>query len=168
MKVKDLIETYGEYEIKDPEKVKEMLVKPKPKTVNDLVEGDECWRISPNFQAPLCETWKNNSLYFRMSKIGDIFLTEEECREEIAFRIMRKKLKDAADGYNFKVGQQNYFLKPCYNNETQELELRIDWSWYDIYSEFYFESAEKAQDAIEKIGEKELLKYYFKIKEVKE
>lgn len=164
MKVKDLIETYGEYEIKDPEKVKDMLVNPKPKTVNDLEEGDEVWIIDL-YGNPKKTTWKKLSGHGYLRVRGEIFLTEEECQEEIMFRIYRKKLKDATDGYKFNVDQQNYFLRPWYNSETQEWKLGIDWYRVEIHSEFHFKTKEKAQDAIEKIGEKELLKYYFKIKE---
>ena len=87
MKLKDLIEQYGEYEVSktksdwcDAGHITLELNKPKPKTVWDLEHGDEYVRITGTGGVSECEVCTKIT-YDRQRDVGNVFLTKEEAEK---------------------------------------------------------------------------------------
>ena len=75
IKLSEIESKYGEYLV-DEDKLKELLVKPEPKTVWDLEKGDKYYHISSNFGV-LPSAWYNDAPYnLSQSVIGFLFAVQ--------------------------------------------------------------------------------------------
>ena len=108
IKLNEIQAKYGEYLV-DEDKLKELLVKPKPKTVWDLKDGDKYYLISHYGKVERI-TWNHDEFDLRRREYGNAFLTREEAEFEIECRkceiIMlkygRRMLKYKDDNYSFQ------------------------------------------------------------------
>lgn len=90
IKLKDAVEKYGEYEI-DESRIEEFLVKPKPKSVFDLADGDKYYFINENGTI-LYSHWTGGRDDILRRNLGNMFLTYEEAEFEAERRKVEAEL----------------------------------------------------------------------------
>lgn len=157
IKLNEIQAKYGECLV-DEDKLKELLVKPKPKTVWDLKDGDEYWYISTINNINYA-TWNGNAWDLRVRENGNVFLTKEEAE----FELERRKCEAIMLKYGrrtFKYNNDNYLLRV--NNNDEKVEVGF-WSIYQFQGSIYFDTEELARKAINEIGEERLKKYIFRV-----
>lgn len=159
IKLNEIQSKYGEYLV-DENKLKELLVKPKPKTVWDLTKGDIYYFIETNGGVYSCY-WLADVNDLCRIEFGNVFLTKEEAE----FELGRRKCEAIMLKYGrrtFKYGKRNYFIAIFGKRMT------IDSAFYHyVYYQgtIYFDTEELARKAINEIGEERLKKYVFRVEE---
>ena len=163
IKVKDLMQKYGEYEI-DEEKLKEILIKPKhkPKTVWDLELKDKYWTFEADGLIH-SYLWANRKCDQDMRDYGNVFLTREEAEFEIKRRkceaiMLKYGTRDMMSLGGTKVDK--YYITYNHENDIFFIGSRV----YMEANLICFSSEEFAQKAIDEIGEDRLKKYIFNVK----
>lgn len=159
IKLNEIQAKYGEYLV-DEDKLKELLVEPKPKTVWDLKDGDKYCYINTTSNI-IYVTWEESLWDLIVREKGNAFLTKEEAE----FELERKKCEAIMLKYgrrNFKYGEYNYFIVIPDNRMIIESAFN-----YYIYYQgtIYFDTEELAKRAIDEIGEERLKKYIFRVEE---
>lgn len=157
IKLNEIQAKYGEYLV-DEDKLKELLVKPKPKTVRDLEEGDIYYYL--NDKGQVCESvYAPCSRDYNRIAHCNAFLTYEEAK----FEAERKKCEDIMLKYGrrtFKYGKHNYFI--VIFDKRMIIESAFNLHIY-YQGTIYFDTEELAQKAIDEIGEERLKKYIFRV-----
>lgn len=162
MKLKELVEQYAEYEVK--EGFMDLLEKPKPKSVWDLKNGDVYYFLT-SYGYVMKTVWVDTDADNEKLSIGNAFLTEEDAE------FARERLKVIAELKKYA----KEFSDEEWNNHISA-KCRICYSFVSkrvsVYSDFvvknadlYFESPEKAQEAIDAVSEDRIKKYYFGVRE---
>ena len=160
IKLNEIQAKYGEYFV-DEDKLKELLVKPKPKTVWDL-EEDIYYFINPNGGVYSCR-WVADEQDLSRREIGNAFLTYDEAK----FEIERRKCESIMLKYGrrlFKYNQDNYLLRVNNNDEKVKVEVG-SLAIYQFQGSIYFDTEELAQKAIDEVGKERLKKYVFQVEE---
>lgn len=162
MKLKELIEKYGEYEVK--EGFLNQLEKPKPKTIYDLKKGDGYYGITDagrTFFAIWENEHNNNKNHL---EIGNVFLTKEEAEFEFERLKVVAKLKKYARP--FVVGVKNYFIV-LYGYDDR---LNSNFNFHQRVDTLYFDSDDDIYNAIAEIGDGDydkgealVKKYYLRV-----
>ena len=159
IKLSEIESKYGEYLI-DEDKLKELLVRPKPETAWDLKDGDEYLAIDTISNINYV-TWNGDAWDLRIRETGSAFLTKEEAE----FELERRKCEAIMLKYGrrtFKYSKDNYLLR--INNNDEKVEVGF-WSIYQFQGSIYFDTEELAKRAIDEIGEERLKKYVFRVEE---
>lgn len=159
IKLNEIQAKYGECLV-DEEKLKELLVKPKPKTVWDLKDGNGYSYIN-TISNIYYDTWNGDAWDLRVRENGNLFLTKEEAE----FELERRKCEAIMLKYGrrtFKYGDGNFLLR--FDNTHKKVEVDF-WSIYQFQGSIYFDTEELAQKAIDEIGEERLKKYVFRVEE---
>lgn len=159
IKLNEIQAKYGECLV-DEDKLKELLVKPEPKTVWDLEKGDAYYFIETNGGVYSCN-WLVDENDLCRREFGNVFLTEEEAE----FELERRKCEAIMLKYGrrtFKYGDDNFLLR--FDNTDEKVEVGF-WSVYQFQGSIYFDTKELAQKAIDEIGEERLKKYIFRVEE---
>ena len=162
MKLNELMEKYGDYEVKDG--FMELLEKPKPKTVWDLKNGDVYYFLT-SYGYVMKTVWVNTDADNEKRSIGNSFLTEEDAefsRERLkVIAELEKYAKEFSDEEWMSSNTQKYYLYYNWPNN----EVKTDYNYFSTYgNQLLFESGEKAQEAINAVGEERIKKYYFGVK----
>lgn len=160
MKLNELMEKYGEYEVK--EGFMELLEKPKP-TVWDLEEGDTYYYI--DVYGDISDgRIGNDSSEDEIFAIGNVFLTEEDAefaRERLkVIAELKKYAKEFSDEEWKDSKTKKYYI--IYKYSGDYIKSILTYTSKD--NVLYFESPEKAQEAIDAVGEERIKKYYFGVK----
>ena len=165
MKLKDLIEKYGEQEVlcwaeradESLEWVNIKLEPPKPKSVWDLGKGDshvivdECGKIREYGD------WLNCSAEKNIRDIGNVFLTREDAEKDIERRKVETLLlkhgghRWAREGINYRLGLQYNMVVICKD-------------MYPLQGAIYFDLEQEAQKAIDEIGEDRIKRALFEVR----
>ena len=159
IKLSEIESKYGEYLV-DEDKLKELLVKPKPKTFWDLKDGDGYWYIDTVNNINYV-TWKGDAWDLATRESGNAFLTKEEAQfelerrrcEAIMLKYGRRMLKYKDDNYSFQ-----------FDNTGKKVYVEV-WNTCQFQGSIYFDTEELAQKAIDEIGEERLKKYVFRVSE---
>lgn len=157
IKLSEIESKYGDYLV-DEDKLKELLVKPKPKTVWNLKNGDKCYIIS-NFGKVERITWNDDEFDLSRRKCGNALLTEEEAE----FELERRRCESIMLKYGrrtFNHEQDNFIIYKYHDGYTE-----ISWKNIQFQGVIYFDTQELAQKAIDEIGEERLKKYVFRVEE---
>ena len=162
MKLNELMEKYGEYEVK--EGFMDLLEKPKPKSVWDLEEGDTYYYI--DVYGDISDgRIGNDSSEDEIFAIGNVFLTEEDAEFEVERLKVIAELKKYAKEFSDEEWKDNktqkYYIVYRYSDDY----IRSILTYTSKDGVLYFESKEKAQEAIDAVGEERIKKYYFGVKE---
>lgn len=156
MKLSEFIKKYGDCEVTD--KIKECIVK-KPKTVWDLKNGDICYGINI-FNEAVDFEWCDSPANECTRSIGLITLTEEELKFKIESMKVYEELKRYAKDFTDEEWKRNdidkWFI--FYDCELDEINFNTNTCWKSDF--LYFESVEKAGEAVETVGEERVKKYY--------
>ena len=167
IKLNDIIEQYGDYEV-DEEKLKEILIKPAPKSVWDLKHGDKYYNIvytADGFRVR-CYRW-GNILYDREARdIGNVFLTEEEAE----FEIERRKVEAILLKYgrrNWKYHKNNFIIHYGfgYTGFGRNKLIINDNRTIGYQGTIYFDTEELCEQAIKEAGKDNIIKYIFGVDE---
>lgn len=159
IKLNEIQAKYGECLV-DEDKLKELLVKPKPKTVWDLIKGNRYYYI--NTTGGVCSfNWMADEEDLQRRERGNVFLTKKEAE----FEVERQKCESIMLKYGrrtFKYGKHNYFIVIFDKRMIIESSFNLH-----IYYQgtIYFDTEELTQKAIDEIGEERLKKYVFRVEE---
>lgn len=161
MKLNELMEKYGEYEVK--EGFMDLLEKP-TKSVWDLKNGDVYYFLT-SYGYVMKTVWVNTGADNEKLSIGNAFLTEEDAE------FARERLKVIAE---LKKYAKDFSDEEWANEDLPKYRIGFDYK-YGCYSyritrqgrglEIYFESIEKANEAIKAVGEDRMKKYCLGVKE---
>lgn len=159
IKLSEIESKYGDYLV-DENKLKELLVKPEPKTIWNLEIGETYYYV--NAIGDICKIiWLGNDFDEARIEFRNAFLTEEEAE----FELQRKNCEDIMLKYGrrkLKLGSNNYRMYYDHFNKTIELDNYV-YSYHQ--GSIYFDSNKLAQKAIDEIGEERLKKYVFRVEE---
>ena len=159
IKLNEIQAKYGEYLV-DEDKLKELLVKPKPKTVWDLEYGDKYYCLD-NAGNINYITWHEDAYNLFQREIGNAFLTYDEAKIELE----RRKCEAIMLKYGrrtFKYEDDNFLLR--FNNADKKVFVEV-WRTCQFQGSIYFDTEELTQKAIDEIGEERLKKYIFRVEE---
>lgn len=159
IKLNEIQAKYGEYLV-DEKKLKELLVKPKPKTVWDLIKGDRYYFIETNGGVYSCY-WLADVNDLCRIEFGNVFLTQEEAE----FELERRRCEAIMLKYGrrtFKYEDDNYLIR--FNNDDKQAFVEV-WRLNQLQGTIYFDTEELAQKAIDEIGKERLKKYVFRVEE---
>lgn len=162
MLLKDLIEQYANYEVKDG--FMEFLERPKPKSVWDLKVGDRYYVLKHNGIIKEYK-WANLMIEVLYRNQGNIFLTYEEAQFELKRKEVYTQVKRFAHDFSRDEWKNVEIIKffPLYDYKKNEIVI---WNNHYIkYAITYFESKEDVQKAIDAVGEENFKKYYLGVKE---
>lgn len=158
MKLKELVEQYGEYTV--PQELIEKLEKPKPQSVWELEEGDEYYYIN-------ADGYINISTYAEVESeencvsVGNVFLIYEEAEKDVERRKVETLLLKHGGRRWFKEDTPNYFIRVYENGGW----LKSDWTNHSpIQGTIYFDTEKQAIDAIEEIGEDKIIEALFEVR----
>lgn len=159
IKLKELKDKYGEYLV-DENKLKELLVKPKPKKIWDLKIGENYYYI--NALGDICKTFLlGNEFDEARIEFCNAFLTEEEAKIESEM----KKCENIMLKYGrrtFKYEQNNFIIK--YDHRSDCIDIAF-WKESQYQGSIYYDTEELAKIAINEIGVERLKKYVFRVEE---
>lgn len=161
MKLSEFIKKYGDCEITD--KIKECIVK-KPKTVWDLKIGDICYGINI-FNEAVDFEWCDSPANECTRSIGLITLTEEELKFKIESMKVYEELKRFAKEFTDEEWENCNLPKHYIIFDYEDHAIKIGYLCYLKGNDIYFESEEKAREAIKWVGEDRVKKYYLGVKE---
>lgn len=160
IKLSEIKTKYGDYLV-DENKLKELLVKPKTKTVWDLKDGDGYSYIDA-ISNIYYDTWNGDAWDLRVRENGNLFLTKEEAE----FELERRKCEAIMLKYGrrtFKPRDTNYIIR--FDNDNKQAYVEV-WRLNQFQGSIYFDTEELAQKAIDEIGEERLKKYVvFRVEE---
>lgn len=159
IKLSEIESKYGEYLV-DENKLKELLVKPEPKTVWDLKDGDGYWYIDTVNNINYV-TWKGDAWDLATRESGNVFLTKEEAQ----FELERRRCEAIMLKYGrrtFKPRCDNYLIR--FDNDYKQAFVDF-WRLNQFQGVIYFDTKELAQKVIDEIGEERLKKYVFRVEE---
>jgi len=132
----------------------------KKKSIWDLKEGDTYYVIS-GYGEVLETTWKYN-IDSNSRKIGNAFLTKEEAEYELERRKIETEMIRLGGKRKTEQGKANWFFE--YRPASGGIEIL--WSSYEMdQGVIYFDSEEKAEEAVEIIGKDRIKKYIFRVEE---
>lgn len=165
IKLKDIAEKYGEYEI-DENKLKEILIEPRPKKIWDLKKGDKYYKFSFDGSITTFE-YGNDRHDEALIEIGIGYVTEKEAKfERERLKVEAELLKYGGTRDMMSLGDENtkkWFMK-CIHKQGPSLSIDSYWT-VNIQGIIYFKSQEAILNAIAKIGEDRIKKYLFYVKE---
>lgn len=160
MKLSEYIKKYGDCEVTD--EIDKCIVK-MPKTVYDLKYGDR-YLFLTNLGTIMTAIWHNDDSDHNRLRFGNVFLTEEDAKFASkrlkVIAELKKYAKEFSDEEWSDAKLPKYYISYSYGSG-----LGVSASWIVKGSKLYFESKEKAQEAIKWVGEDRVKKYYLGVKE---
>ena len=161
MKLSEYIEKYGDCEVTD--EIDNCIVK-MPKTVYDLKYGDEYFFLTESgiVQGGI---WRDDMISLSILSIGNMFLTEEDAEFAIERLNVIAELKKYAKEFSDEEWMDKDLPKYHIGFEYGCRGLSCYIALWIRRLDLYFESEEKAQEAIEAVGEDRVKKYYLGVKE---
>lgn len=167
MKLKELMEKYGEYDVVVSRSIttNEIMIngrKPKPKTVWDLEIGDKYVLLFGSGEVAQRQL-SDKTVDYCYLEAGNVFLTKEEANKEFERRKVETLLLKYGGRRWFKEHKLNWFIA---------LENEVSYEPY-VYSVsnrpkqgcIYFDTEEQAEKAISEIGKERLKKALFEVRE---
>lgn len=162
MNLSELMQQYGDYEVK--EGFMDLLEKPKPKTVYDLKYGDRYCYITADGELRFV-SWQNDESDKNKLAIGNIFLTEEDAEFARERLMVITELKKYAKEFSDEERSNTTISKYVIYLSSQDYVMYIASTYSVRYPFLYFQSEEKAKEAINAVGEERIKKYYFGVRE---
>lgn len=162
MKLNELMEKYGEYEVK--EGFMDLLEKPKPKSVWDLEGGDTYYYID-EYGDISDSRIGNDSFEGAKFSIGNGFLTEEDAEFARERLKVIAELKNYAKEFSDDEWRNGNKAKYLFYRSFPDNRIYITATYLAHYPCLYFESMEKAKQAFDAVGKDRIKKYYFGVRE---
>lgn len=161
MKLSEYIEKYGDCEVTG--EIDKCIVK-MPKTVYDLKYGDGYFFLTVS-GAVQRGIWCGDSSDFNRKKIGNTFLTEKDAKFASERLKVIAELKKYAKEFSDEEWMDNHLPKYHIGFEYGSRVLLCYRACWCRGLDLYFESSEKAKEAIGSVGEDRIKKYYLGVKE---
>lgn len=143
-------------------KIKEEMVAEFNKRVDELVQEEESVMILGekyyyinNDGTVYKDEWEGHWVDKGRLGVGNVFLLEEEALAEVEKRKVEKEIKNFRRPFIF--GRKNWYL---FMDENKQIFPIFDLDEV-TYGVVYFESKEKAEEAIETVGIERIKKYIF-------
>lgn len=138
----------------------------KHKTIYNLRYGDKYYAINCD-GAISTITFLNSSTDERIINSGNAFLTYKEAEYEVKCREVYTQLKKYSYDFSYEEWKNGNLLKyrMCFNAYAKEINIDLTYSF--INSFLYFKSSEDIENAIKEVGEDNIIKYYFRVKDYK-
>ena len=143
-------------------KIKEEMVAEFNKRVEELVQEEESVMILGEAYyyfnsdgSVYKDEWEDHLVDKGRLKVGNVFLLEEEALAEVEKRKVEKEIKNFRRPFIF--GRKNWYL---FMDENKQIFPIFDLDEV-TYGVVYFESKEKAEEAIESVGTERVKKYIF-------
>lgn len=164
MKLKDLLEKYGEYEVSetkgdwcDAGHITLEINKPKPNSIWELKNGD--WYHCINVKGEvMSDVWRE--VVYPEREVGNAFLTKEDALKDVERRKVETLLikhggRRWFNGYNhnFHIGLDEY-----------EEHLKAYILMTPTQGTIYFDTEKQARQAVKDIGEERLKKALFEVR----
>lgn len=169
MKLKDLLEKYGEYEVDlktvvgkaEIESVTIDLTKPKQKSVWELKDGDPYVLLGDDGYITTLETHWSTGLTKNHINGGNAFLTINEAENERERRRVETLLLKHGGRRWLEHGHMNYFIE--YDRKPNKLDVVCTgrFLWQGL---IYFDTREQAEKAIQEIGEQRIINALFEVR----
>lgn len=159
MKLKEIMNTYGDYEINE-EELDKLLAEPKTKSAWELEVEDIYWVIDNNGHI-IRSRWIDIIADKARREIGNVYLTKEETE----FELERRKI----EAILLKYGTRNMMSlsdtsvakhQIIYDHGIDNLSV-IEVCDFDHQGGIYFATKKLAEKAIDEIGKERLKKYCF-------
>lgn len=162
MLLKDLIEQYADYEVK--EGFMDFLERPKPKSVWDLKDGDIYFYLCDNGIVG-DSTWNNDYIDNTRINIGNMFLTKTEAEFEKRKIEVYEQVKRFAYDFSREEWKNCDIFKyfPYFSYTANNIDFSL--SRGNKHNRLYFKSEEDIKKAIEEVGEENFIKYYLGVRE---
>lgn len=125
----------------------------------EFEKGDFCWVISESGSLT-GSAWRGDEYNKVCYEQGNVFKTREEAKFEVEKRRVLHELKQL--GIPFKPHEDNYAIAFSHIGGFKIVNYITT---VTSYGNYYFDSAEEAKKAIDKIGEDRIKKYLFGIDE---
>lgn len=152
---------HGDCEVTD--EINKCIVKA-PKTVYDLKVGDRYYCLDAIGEA-LQSIWYDEKRDKNRLSIGNVFLTKENAEFAIERLKVIAELKKYAKEFSDEEWQNQSIVKHYIIFDYEDHVINIGYVCFTKVSDIYFESEEKAKEAIEAVGEERVKKYYLGVKE---
>lgn len=161
MKLNELMEKYGEYEVKDG--FMDLLEKPKPKSIWDLEYGDKYFFLIALgiIQGVI---WRGDSGDYDRRSIGNMFLTKEDAEFARERLKVIAELKKYAKEFSDEEWSNDFYVKHYIAYEYSRKEIVFLSTVTTSRGNIYFCEKEKAKEAVDAVGEERIKKYYFGVK----
>lgn len=168
MKLKDLMEKYGEYEVDlkkvvgdcEIESVVIDLTKPKPKSVWDLEIRDIYYDLHSDGQIhPLRYEGKESDT--KRILTGSAFLNKEEAEQDLERRRVEALLLRFGGRRWFKRGSANYFLEFYGESLKADYTNSSNFAWQGL---IYFDTKAQIENAIQNIGADRIKRALFEVR----
>lgn len=174
MKLKDLMEKYGEREIKDidfEKAFKELdedvnsvavlieVLKKKPNTVWGLKEGDIYFVLYTDGDTADYEWKRDGGISKGYRDQGNVFRTKEEAKKEAERRAVEALLLKYGGRRWFKKNGENWILYLDEHNQATRYAVGEPFQGF-----IYFDSHEEAVNACEQIGNKRIVDALFEVR----
>ena len=122
-------------------------------------DGDEYWFMDMNGDV-LSGKWKNFGIEKDMLEIDNVFGAKEQA--EFAAEKLKVEAELRKFSRPFKCGEINHYIFLNTDNECLDV---VGLSYSQYQGTIYFENEDKAQQAIESVGEERIKKYIFGVDE---
>ena len=160
VKIKDIVEKYAEYEV-DEDKLKELLIEPKLKTVWNLQVNDIYYYLTSCGDIR-CDEWCGCSLDEARRAAGNCFLTREEAKFELERRkVETELLKYGGTRDMMSIGKDDIRKYYMLYSHFQDIVCIRSLCYTQYLGCIYFKSREDTQRAINEVGEDRIKKYLF-------
>lgn len=121
---------------------------------------DTCYYTSPS-GVIWADKWTDHHVDLCRYAIGNVFKTREEAEFVVERLKVIAELKEFAESDDRKWEDSNWTI--VYSNEKHEVRAE---NWHSIQNAtLYFESKERAEEAIKAVGKDRIKKYYLRINE---
>lgn len=159
MKLKDLINKFGEYDVPQELIDKfELLEKHKPKTIWNLKYNDLYNWIDGEGNIGT-HHWCEDEIDLNLRKAGNTFLTYKEAAGEKERREVEMLLLKYGGRRWFKKSGENWILRLDKHNQATRFEVGEPYQGF-----IYFDSHEEAVNACEQIGNKRIVNALFEVR----
>lgn len=161
MKLKELIEQYGDYEVQ--EGFLDLLEKLKPCNVWELEIEDDYYVITASGDISLF-TWLSESSEKEARSIGNVFLTREEAKFEVKRRQVYAIVKKYAHEFTEEEWENEKIFKfyPDFNYLKRVIGTGLSVS--GKVPTLYFKSELDIRKAIDEVGEEDFIRYYLGVR----
>ena len=122
-------------------------------------DGDTYWYIG-KIETGCWGVWEDSSVDKHLKSIGNVFETEGEAE----FAVEKLKVESELRKFSrpFKYNVSNYYVELCLPDNSISV---FGSGLFQTQGAVYFESKEKAQQAIETAGEERIKKYIFGVED---
>lgn len=144
--------------------IKEFKENSKHKTIYNLRYGDKYYAINCD-GAISTIIFLNSSTDERIINSGNAFLTYKEAEYEVKCREVYTQLKKYSYDFSYEEWENGNILKYFPNYIVGQNYIKIDSCYHLNCSVLYFKTRKDAQLAIKEVGEDNIIKYYFKIRD---